>query len=188
MRCRLTLLAAARCSPVLDTRFDDDRPLDNAGWQAVRRGAPALVGLAAAALRYRSPSERCRETGYALGLFPLAQPALRDCDMGRWRGRTLSEVAAREPDAVDAWLRDPYVAPHGGESLTAFIGRIGHWLDTRPAADDEWIVAVTEPAVLRAALCHALKTPPHAYWRIDAHPLAAVTLTGTAGDWHLSCA
>lgn len=186
MRCRLTLLAPARSSALLDARFDDDRPLDPAGWRALQQRAPVLSGLAAAGLRYRSPSERCRETGYALGLAPLAQPALRDCDMGRWRGRTLGEIAATEPAAVDAWLRDPRAAPHGGETLNGFILRVGEWLDTRPLDEDDWIVAVTEPAALRAVLCYALGAPPQTYWRIDAPPLTTVTLIGSARNWCLS--
>ncbi|MCK1797899.1 histidine phosphatase family protein [Streptomyces sp. XM4193] len=187
MRCRLTLLTAARSSPLLDARFDDDRPLDHAGWQEIHHRAPVLHGLAAAGLRYRSPTERCRETGHALGLAPLAQPALRDCDMGRWRGRTLREVAAAEPEAFDAWLADPRAAPHGGETLTGFITRIGGWLDTRPLEEDGWMMAVAEPAVVRAALCYALRVPPDTYWRIDAHALATVTLTGSPRNWCLSC-
>ncbi|MBU7599910.1 histidine phosphatase family protein [Streptomyces sp. P38-E01] len=187
MRCRLTLLTAARSSALLDARFDDDRPLDHAGWQEIHYRAPVLHGLAAAGLRYRSPTERCRETGHALGLAPLAQPALRDCDMGRWRGRTLREVAAAEPEAFDAWLADPRAAPHGGETLTGFITRIGGWLDTRPLEEDGWMMAVAEPAVVRAALCYALRVPPDTYWRIDAHALATVTLTGSPRNWCLSC-
>lgn len=186
MALRLTLLAASRSSSVLDARFADGRPLDDAGWHEVQRARPALSHLAAAELRYCSPSARCRETATALGLGPLAQPALRDCDMGRWNGWTLPQVAAREPRAVDAWLSDPRTTPHGGESLIAFIQRIGGWLDTRPAGDGGWIVAVTEPRVVRAALCYALKAPPHAYWHIDVQPLAVATLTGRAGNWSLS--
>lgn len=187
MHIRVTLLAAARSSSVLDVRFEDERPLDSAGWHEVQRVAPAFSRLAAAELRYCSPSVRCRETGVVLGLSPIPQPALRDCDMGRWRGRTLQEIAVREPQAVDAWLADPRAAPHGGESLLAFISRVGGWLDTRPVdGDDEWIVAVAEPSVVRAALCYALRVPPHAYWRIEAHPLSAVALTGRAGEWCLS--
>ncbi|MFG3256532.1 histidine phosphatase family protein [Streptomyces sp. NPDC048172] len=183
MHVRLTLLAAARSSSVLDVRFDDDRPLDAAGWQEVQRMIPALAHLAAAELRYCSPSARCRETGEVLGLTPLAQPALRDCDMGRWRGRTLQEVTAQEPDAVDLWLSDPRAAPHGGESLLAFIQRIGAWLDTRPVQDGGWAVAVAEPSVVRAALCYVLKAPPHAYWRVEPQSLSALTVTGRPGEW-----
>lgn len=187
MALRLTLLASGRSSSALDVRFEDARSLDSAGWHEVQRLVPALSHLAAAELRYCSPSVRCRETGIALGLAPLAQPALRDCDMGRWSGCTLQEVAVREPQAVHTWLADPRSTPHGGESLVGFIQRIGGWLDTRPAADEDgWMVAVAEPAVMRAALCYVLKAPPHAYWNIDAHPLAVITLSGRAGEWSLS--
>ncbi|MBW1604079.1 histidine phosphatase family protein [Streptomyces sp. JJ66] len=186
MRARLSLLAAARSAPLLDARFDDDRPLDPTGWRAVQRAAPALVSLAGAELRYCSPSLGCRETGRALGLTPLAQPALRDCDMGRWHGRTLREVTAGEPDAVATWLGDPHAAPHGGESLAAFVSRVGMWLDTRPWEEDGWIVAVAEPDVVRAVLCHALTATPAPYWHLDIQPLSVTTLTGRAGDWSLT--
>ncbi|KIZ17401.1 histidine phosphatase family protein [Streptomyces natalensis] len=186
MHVRLKLLAAARSSMLLETRFEDDRPLDAAGWQKAERAAPVLCRLAAAELRYCSPSARCRETGEVLGLTPLAQPALRDCDMGRWRGRTLAEVTAAEPRAVDAWLADPRSAPHGGESLLSFITRIGTWLDTRPPGDGAGLVAVAEPNVVRAALTYALQAPPHTYWRLDVQPLSVTTLRGRAGNWSLA--
>ncbi len=185
MSVRLKLLAAARSSSLLTTRFDDERPLDAAGWHAAERAAPVLCRLAAAELRYCSPSARCRETGDALGLTPLAQPALRDCDMGRWRGRTLGEVTAAEPDAVETWLADPGSAPHGGESLVAFITRVGGWLETRPGGDTAGLLAVAEPGVVRAALVYALQAPPHSYWRIDVQPLSVTTLTRRSGSWNL---
>ena len=121
MALRVTFVAAAHGSPPLAERFEDDRPLDQAGWDEVRRRRGHLLPLAAAELRYCSPTPRSRATGDALGYAPLAQLALRDCDMGRWRGLTLAEAMAREPAAVDAWLADPWSAPHGGESLLAFI-------------------------------------------------------------------
>lgn len=105
--------------------------------------------------------------------------------MGRWRGLTLAEVTAHEPGAVDLWLSDPRSAPHGGESLLAFISRIGGWLDTRPADDGGAIVAVAEPSVVRAALVYALKAPPLTYWNVDVRPLSTMTLTGWSGQWHL---
>ncbi|MFD0371344.1 MULTISPECIES: histidine phosphatase family protein [unclassified Streptomyces] len=187
MGLRVTLVAAARSSSLLAERFDDDRPLDEAGWYEVQLAAPRLIPLGAAELRYCSPTPRSRATGTALGYAPLAQPALRDCDMGRWRGLTLAEVAALEPAAVDAWLTDPRTAPHGGETLLSFITRVGGWLDTRPA-DDGAIVAVAEPAVVRAALVYALKAPPATYWNVDVRPLSTVTLTGRPGLWHLQLA
>ncbi|MFG2585217.1 histidine phosphatase family protein [Streptomyces malaysiensis] len=185
MTFRLTLVAAGRSSARLGERFGDDRPLDPEGRLAAERAAPGLLPLAAAELRYCSPSTRSRETGDALGFTPLVQLALRDCDMGRWAGRSLADVMAREPTAVDAWLGDPRSAPHGGESLHAFIRRIGGWLDTRPAEDHAKMVAIADPGVVRAALMYAIKAPPHCYWNIDIRPLSTVTLTGRPGEWRL---
>ncbi|MGW6982844.1 histidine phosphatase family protein [Streptomyces sp. NPDC054932] len=186
MHVRVSLVAAARSSSLLAERFDDDRPLDGAGWRSVESAAQGLVPLGSAGLRYCSPTPRSRATGEALGYAPLAQPALRECDMGRWRGLTLAEVTAHEPGAVDLWLSDPRSAPHGGESLLAFISRIGGWLDTRPADDGGEIVAVAEPSVVRAALVYALKAPPLTYWNVDVRPLSTMTLTGWSGQWYLS--
>ncbi|MCX4720669.1 histidine phosphatase family protein [Streptomyces virginiae] len=185
MHVRVSLVAAARSSSLLAERFDDDRPLDGPGWRSVESAAQGLVPLGSAELRYCSPTPRSRATGEALGYAPLAQPALRECDMGRWRGLTLAEVTAHEPGAVDLWLSDPRAAPHGGESLLAFISRIGGWLDTRPADDGGQIVAVAEPSVVRAALVYALKAPPLTYWNVDVRPLSTMTLTGRSGSWHL---
>ncbi|MFE9094613.1 histidine phosphatase family protein [Streptomyces sp. NPDC007264] len=182
---RVTFVAAARSSSLLAERFEDDRPLDQAGWDEVQRAAWGLVPLAAAELRYCSPTPRSRATGDALGYAPLVQPALRDCDMGRWRGLTLGEAMAREPSAVDAWLADPRSAPHGGESLVSFVSRVGGWLDTRPVDDGSRIVAVAEPSVVRAALVYALRAQPSSYWNIDVRPLSTVSLAGRGGRWNL---
>jgi broad specificity phosphatase PhoE len=184
-RMLVTLIAAGRRSSLLDARFGDDRPIDAAGWQAVERAIPALVPLAGAELRYCSPTPCSRQTGDALGFSPIAQPALSDCDMGRWRGMTLQEVTAREPEAVDAWLADPRAAPHGGEPLLSFVSRVGGWLDTRPVEDIGRVVAVTEPSVIRAAMLYALKAPPQSYWRTEVHPLSVVSLSGAPGRWSL---
>ncbi|RPK67091.1 bifunctional RNase H/acid phosphatase [Streptomyces sp. ADI96-02] len=184
MTLRVFLVAAARSSSRLAERFNEDRPLDHFGRHEVRLVAPTLLPLAAAELRYCSPTPRSRATGDALGLAPMAQPALRDCDMGRWRGATLAEATAREPAAVDLWLSDPQSAPHGGETLVGFIGRIGGWLDTRPDCEG-FIAAVAEPAVIRAAVVHALNAPPAAFWNVDVRPLSTVALTGRPRSWSI---
>ena len=159
MQLRVTFVAAARSSPLLAERFEDDRPLDQAGWDEVERVAHELIPLAAAELRYCSPTPRSRATGDALGYQPLVQLALRDCDMGRWRGLTLGEAMAREPEAVDAWLADARAPPHGGESLVSFITRLGEWPDTPPADDGGPIVAVADASGNRATPVDTLQTP-----------------------------
>ncbi|MFD6573013.1 histidine phosphatase family protein [Streptomyces diastaticus] len=185
MHVRVTLVTAPLGATGLAERFADDRPLDQAAWHAVQLAAHALVPLSAAGLRYCSPTHRSRATGDALGFAPLVQPALSDWDMGTWRGLTLAEAAAHDPRAVDAWFRDPRAAPYGGESLLDFVTRVGGWLDTRPVEDGGVLVAVAEPAVVRALLVYALKAPPATYWSLDPGPLSTATLTGHPGRWIL---
>ncbi|CAL9273025.1 hypothetical protein SUDANB5_01479 [Streptomyces sp. SudanB5_2050] len=149
------------------------------------RAADDLLPLAAAESRYCSPTPRGRTTGDAIGVAPPAQLALRECDMGRRCGLTLGEAMAREPAAVDARLADPRTAPHGGESLPAFVVRVGGRLDTRPGGDGDRSVAVAEPSVIRAAPVHVLKAPPSTHWNLDVRPLSTTTVTGRAGRWNL---
>ncbi|GIH28586.1 phosphoglycerate mutase [Acrocarpospora phusangensis] len=142
---------------------------------------PDSPGLAGAEGRC-GPEERCLGTARWLGLAAVADPGLRDCDHGRWRGLSLAEVAAAEPEGVRAWLADPGAAPHGGESVAGLIGRMGEWLGALPSGR---VVAVTHPAVVRAALVAALELPAEAYRRVDVPPLGRVELTGFGDRWNL---
>ena len=78
------------------------------------------------------PEAACQATAVCLGSQAEPIPDLRDCDFGAWRGRTLVDVAVEHARALDAWLHDPYAAPHGGESLAELIDRVGRVLDDHP--------------------------------------------------------
>ena len=120
----------------------------------------------------------------ALGVTATVDDALRDCDYGAWRGRTLDDVTTADPDAVTRWLTDPAAAPHGGESTVHLIKRVAEWLDTLPR-DHRKIVAVTHAAVVKAAVVHAILATPQSFWRIDVPPLSRTVLSGRAGTWTL---
>lgn len=104
--------------------------------------------------------------------------------MGRWRGRTLDEVAVAEPEAVGRWSADPSCAPHGGESVRDACARVGRWLDALRETDGRTL-AVVEPDVVRAAVVHAVGLPPWGFWRWDVAPLTATELSGRAGRWNV---
>ncbi|MEX2980460.1 histidine phosphatase family protein [Streptomyces sp. C36] len=184
MTTRVMLISPATGSALRAARFDDGSPLDEAGERAARAAAGALPRADRAVT---APAPRCRRTAAALGLDD-AEPvgALRDLEVGRWRGRSLEEVMAAEPEAVAAWLADPGAAPHGGESVVALTGRVGAWLDGL-AGDGGRVLAVVEPAVVRAALVHALGLPAPVFWRLDVSPLSLTELSGRAGRWNLRC-
>jgi broad specificity phosphatase PhoE len=180
MTVRLTLLCAAAGTAAREERFGDD-PADERG---LRHAKAAAATLPQATRHYAAPSVRCRQTAEALGLAAEAAPALRDADMGAWRGRTLNHVTAADPDGLAAWLTDPAAAPHGGESISELCRRIGAWLDALPA-DAGRVLAVAGPGAVRAAAVHALSAPHQAFWRIDVPPLSTLRLTGRLGRWNL---
>ncbi|TJZ58889.1 histidine phosphatase family protein [Streptomyces piniterrae] len=183
MTSRVMLISPAAGLAQREVRFDDDGPLGEAG---LRRARAAAGTLPAADRIMVSPSVRCRRTAEGLGLtgetVPTSAPA--GCVMGRWRGRTLAEVADTEPEAVSAWLSDPGFTGHGGESLRQLCERVGAWL-TGLAAESGRVLAVVEPDVVRAATVCALQVPAEAFWRLDVAPLTAVELSGRSGRWNL---
>jgi broad specificity phosphatase PhoE len=178
MTARLVLVCHASTTATRAARFPDDERPDN----------PTEVAASAGVLRridrvLCGPERRCRETAAALGLRdPAVDPALADLDVGAWRGHGLAQLEHTEPDALRAWLTDPSAAPHGGESLGELIHRTSRWLDPLREGNQR-IVAVTHPAVIRAAVVHVLQAPPAAFWRLDVAPLTHTVLSGGAGRW-----
>ncbi|MEU0689979.1 histidine phosphatase family protein [Streptomyces uncialis] len=202
---RLTLIAPATGRDLREARFSGDGPVDPAALARAARAGAALRGTfpRGTARWVVSPSTRCRTTADALrgpapdtgpppGGVLEEVPGLAGPDMGRWRGRTLAEVSAEDPQALVSWLSDPAAAPHGGESLLSLRTRVGAWLDTtrdaERASGTGRLVAVVEPDVVRAAVAHALDLPAPALRHLDVEPLGAVELTGRSGRWNLRVA
>ncbi|MFZ4300813.1 histidine phosphatase family protein [Streptomyces cinereoruber] len=181
MTVRLTLVPPAASEALREVRFDADGPLDPAG---LARAEALATAFGPATRAYASPSARCLGTARALGLRAEPAAGLAGCDMGRWRGRTLDDVAATEEAGLAAWLADPEAAPHGGESLRALRVRVGVWLDALREGSGR-VTAVAEPDVVRAAAVHALGVPDEAARRLDVRPLTAVHLSGRGGRWNL---
>jgi broad specificity phosphatase PhoE len=178
---RLDLMAHGASEATRAARFPDNEPLEASAAQALE----ALRGrLRPYARVLTAPARAARETAAALGLNAEVEPALGDCDYGRWRGLASKDVAEREPDAFAAWLGDPAVAPHGGESFAAVIERIGAWL-TQSLAREGATLAVTHASLVRAAIVNALGAGPSAFARIDVAPLSLARLSGREGRWNL---
>ena len=181
MTARLIFICHASTDAVRRSAFPADEPLDGIG----KREGTALTGSVPRADRIcSSPELRARQTAQVLGLNAAVEPALRDCDYGRWSGQSFDDVSAREPDAVATWLRDPAAAPHGGESLLAFMQRVATWLGGELIQHRQSIV-ITHAAVIRAATVHAIEATPQSFWRIDAAPLSCTRLSGNNGRWNL---
>ena len=189
MTTRVTLISPARSVASEEFRFDDGSALSDAGLRDVRRARAAVAGLLSAAERtVLSPSPRCVRTAEGLGLTwasDLVDERLAGCAAGRWRGRTLEEVSAAEPEGVALWLSDPESAPHGGESVAELCARTRQWLAGLAEEVHGRVLAVVEPDIVRAAVVSALDAPESGLWRVDVAPLTATELSGRSGRWNL---
>jgi broad specificity phosphatase PhoE len=181
MTTRLRLLCHASTSAVRTSTFPADEELD-------AQGLRKLNGLSHHLQRsdhcVTSPARRATQTAAALNLEAMIEPMLRDCDYGRWTGRSFDEVQAQEPEALADWIKDPSATPHGGESIVAMIARVSAWLDTQLTTSGE-ILAVTHASVIRAAIVCALEAEPRSFWHIDIAPLSLTQLSGNGGRWTL---
>jgi broad specificity phosphatase PhoE len=181
MPSRLTFVASASTSAVRAAAFPLDEALDEIG----KRDAAAKAGeFQSATIALTSPARRAIETANLLGLNAIAEPALRDIDIGRWAGCSLSGLAASDPQGLASWLSDPYSAPHGGETVVDLFARVSIWLQAVSTQSGR-IVAVTHPAVMRVAILAAIHASPNSFWHLDIAPLGVVELTSNGRRWAL---
>jgi broad specificity phosphatase PhoE len=118
-----------------------------------------------------SPLARARATaeaaGRASGLTPRVDARLRELDFGRGEGLTAAEMAARFPDAWDAFRADP-VRSHlpDGEDPAALVRRGTAALDELAFAHpDGRALVVAHTTFIRLVLCHGLGIPLSNYRR-----------------------
>jgi broad specificity phosphatase PhoE len=180
MSTRLSLICHAGLPPARAVGFAQD---DSADPGQLERVPGMLAGLGRIERLWTAPERRAQQTAEMLGTAATVVAALRDCDFGRWQARALADIQASEPEAAAAWLSDMGSAPHGGESLLAVLERVGTWLDGH--REPGHTVAVTHPAVIRAAVVRCLGAPSHAFWRVDVEPLSVTDLRLYQGRWTL---
>lgn len=122
-----------------------------------------------------APERRARETAMWLSGPAQIEPALADCDLGRWRGMALKQLQAEQPQALAEWLQNPASDVHGGESFIELRQRLSCWLDLFNQPGD-WL-AVTHPLVVRAVLMNVMECPSSALHAIDVLPLSRLELS-----------
>jgi broad specificity phosphatase PhoE len=174
---RLTLVSHAMTDAMAAGRFPTDEPLNATG----RRQIEAGLDLGVAGRAFSGPEQRTRQTADLLGVQAAIEPKLADLDCGRWRGDVLGGVL---PADLAVWLTDPTRAPHGGESVVGLIDRVAAWMDSL-TSEHVRVVAVTHPAVIRAAILTALDAPPKSFWRIDIAPVSRTVMHFRGHAWTL---
>lgn len=177
-RTTLLLVRHAPTPVTREFRFPDDEELDDHG----RRAAAALTGRLRAAQAVTSPARRCRETAAIAG-FPEAtvDPDLAELDFGRWAGQDPHELWERDRERLEAWYADPASdAPDGGERFDALQRRVAAALE-RLVATGSRTVVFTHGGPIKAAVLHALDSPPASMWRLDVAPCSVTELHARPG-------
>ena len=174
---RLTLVSHAMTDAVSAGRFPTDEPLNSVG----HRQVDASIELGVADAVFCAPEKRTRQTAELLGLQADVDNRLADLDCGRWRGDVLGGV---RPADLAIWLTDPTRAPHGGETVVELVDRVRAWMDSLTARRGSFI-AVTHPAVVRAAILVALDAPAKSFWRIDVAPVSRTVMHFRGHAWTL---
>jgi broad specificity phosphatase PhoE len=179
---RLYLLAHAPTSAQRQFQFpaDDDsiEPIDSGQIERLR----GRIGSCGAV--WRGPERRAEETAAGLGLGATPCGDLRAWSAGDWTGQAVAWIAEHDPDGFRAWRTDPDATPNGGESLSALLSRVAHWLDAQ-VTDAGRVLAIADPAVIRAVVLHVLGAGAGAFWRLDVPPLSLSIVQYANREWRL---
>jgi broad specificity phosphatase PhoE len=111
-----------------------DPPLNETGLAQARELAELVAGEGLRAL-YASDMLRARQTaqivGERIGLEPVIEPRVRECDWGSWEGMLVEDIAREHSELWQAWLDagEAFRFPDG-ESL------LEHMVRTSAALDD----------------------------------------------------
>ncbi len=97
---------------------------------------------------------------------------LREANFGVWEGLTFAEIAETYPEEWQAWeAHTMHTAPHGGESMTDFAGRVE--AAYRSITEDirgKTLLVVAHGGVLKMTVCLAMGLPPQAHWQFKFAP------------------
>ena len=104
-----------------------DVALDEVGHTQAAAAAPAIATLAPVAL-WTSDLARARQTAAYVeqetGLTAVADPRLREYDLGERTGMTMPEYAVSFPDEYAAFRQGRYEVVPGGESTAVVVDRV----------------------------------------------------------------
>lgn len=169
----LTVVVAARTGPNATLAFGShDEPLDTRG-QADATG----LRLHSGAKVFVAPDVSARDTARLMGARDAhVEPALRAMDLGRWAGLRPDQV---DPVELGQWFTDPAAAPHGGESVVGFVGRLAEWLQNRGGDDVAVVVAGgTAQGIVAAAIGAD-------FFSIEVRPADVIRIRRRGGRWRL---
>ena len=170
MTTRLLLIRHGATTLSAEDRFagSTDVQLSEIGREQAERLRERLANEAIDAV-YASQMGRALETARIVAgtkhPTPVANPALREIDHGRWEGLTRREVEDKFKDEYLAWEEDPFTfAPLHGESGLAVLARaLPAIREILTMHQGRTVAVVSHKATLRLILCSLLGIDARGY-------------------------
>lgn len=105
----------------------------------------------------------------ALGKIPVVEPRIKERHFGGWEGMSFDEIKEEDPEAFDAWARDPLGHhPPGGESTLEVKERVmPAYYEITERHKGENVCIVSHGGVLRVILCELMGVPLKNIFRIE---------------------
>ncbi len=147
-----------------------DDPLSLCGWAQLRA---VVSGQQPWDVIVSSPLRRCADFARQLaGELELAldlEPGLREMSFGEWEGRTVAEIMAADPQALQRFWRDPVShPPPDGEQLTACAARVtAAWSTLLQRHAGRHVLLVAHGGTIRLVLRDLLEMPLAHIWRLE---------------------
>ena len=165
-------------------RGHSDDPLSADGWAQMRAATASAGGWE---VIVASPLRRCAEFAAELAArlgVPLeTETRLREIGFGAWEGLTAEQVAARDPEALERFWRDPAQhTPPGGEPLAGFEARVAAgWHDVIQRHAGKRILLVCHGGVIRLIIARVLAMPRSHLFRLNV-PFASASRVRVGGE------
>lgn len=176
---RMLLLRHGETRDTAEKRFTDaanaDLELNETGLAQARAAAKFLSRIGGIDAVLSSPTRRTRQTADvvagALGLGVEVVDGWREISFGDWSGHTFAEVRDKWPDALNAWLYSPSVAPPGGESLESCARRVRNARNAvLTTYGGKTVVVVSHVTPIKLTVRGVLEAPPAAVFKMELRP------------------
>lgn len=148
-----------------------DQPLNAKGIAQAEAAIPRLKNMRFDAI-YCSDLQRATRTAEIM-LTDHPQQAhivhderLREIDFGIFEGLTFAEIREKYPKELDIWEGDRDKSPHGGETISAVVGRTTAVMDDiLQRHPDERVLLIGHGGTLAILMALLLDTDPERWWQ-----------------------
>jgi probable phosphoglycerate mutase len=165
----------------LDGRGGSDPSLNTEGLRQARAAASGvrwLIGDSPVSV-ITSSLRRAIETGAAiadeLGVSSQVDAGWDEQNFGDWDDQSLSDLVARDPEALLRFRKDPHYARPGGEAHAELEARVLAAFGRATAAGGTVVVASHRKPIM-TVLAHVLEIPHERIWRLATAPASLTSV------------